>query len=376
MRITAMWCVAALLFALLLTSRTSVQARGQAAKPTGSLPGTFTFIPKASIEKVQQAIENKAVPNDAPVRMVDAGKFNLGVYTLNTEPTPPRPAGQSVTGFYHRDIAEVYLLVSGSGSWRVGGDVENPTEEPDDRSRREVRGPSVTGTLKGFTNQKLTAGDVLIVGPGVPHSPGDFTERTKIIRVVIDPHKVMPIFPSTGQAAKPVPVATGKPASKMSTAWVYIPKADVDKVMKDIEKPGAYGDQAVRTVDLPVINYRVGVYVLHSANMPKGPQTPAKSGWYHTSIAEIYYFMRGAGGFMIGGTLENPKPDDPNSYATKVVRGPSVSGDFKGGTQQALEAGDMLIAPTGVPHTPSMTTAVPRDIMRIAIDPDHVLPLK
>src|SRR6266516_1943482 len=99
MRITAMWCVAALLFALLLTSRTSVQARGHAAKPTGSLPGTFTFIPKASIEKVQQAIENKAVPNDAPVRMVDAGKFNLGVYTLNTEPTPPRPAGQSVTGF-------------------------------------------------------------------------------------------------------------------------------------------------------------------------------------------------------------------------------------------------------------------------------------
>ena len=95
MRITAMWCVAALLFALLLTSRTSVQARGQAAKPTGSLPGTFTFIPKVSIEKVQQAIENKAVPNDAPVRMVDAGKFNLGVYTLNTEPTPPRPASPS-----------------------------------------------------------------------------------------------------------------------------------------------------------------------------------------------------------------------------------------------------------------------------------------
>ena len=234
----------------------------------------------------------------------------------------------------------------------------------------------MTGTLKGFTNQKLTAGDVLIVGPGVPHSPGDFTERTKIVRVVIDPHKVMPIFPASGQASKPVPVATGKPASKMPGTWVYIPKADVDKVMKDIEKPGAYGDQAVRTIDLPNINYRVGVYVLHSANLPKTPQTPAKSGWYHTSIAEIYYFMRGAGGFMIGGTLENPKPDAADSYATKMVRGPSVSGDFKGGTQQMVEAGDMLIAPTGVPHTPSMTTAVPRDIMRIAIDPDHVLPLK
>jgi mannose-6-phosphate isomerase-like protein (cupin superfamily) len=376
MRNAAMWGVLALLFTLLLTSQPSVQARAQAQKTAGSLPGTFTFIPKADIEKVQQGIQNKTIQNDAPVRMVDAGKFNLGVYTLNTEPTQPRAAGAPVTGFYHRDIAEVYILATGSGSWRVGGEVENPTEEPDDRSRREVRGPSVTGTLKGFTNQKLTAGDVLIVGPGVPHSPGDFTERTKIIRVVIDPHKVMPIFPATSQASKPVPVATGKPASKMSNAWVYIPKADIDKVMKDIEKPGAYGDQAVRTIDLPVINYRVGVYVLHSANMPKTPQTPAKSGWYHTSIAEIYYFMRGAGGFMIGGTLENPKPDDPNSYATKMVRGPSVSGDFKGGTQQMVEAGDMLIAPTGVPHTPSMTTAVPRDIMRIGIDPDHVLPLK
>ena len=55
--------------------------------------------------------------------------------------------------------------------------------------------PSVTGTLKGYINQKLNAGDVLIVGPGEPHSPGDFTEPTKIIRVVIDPHKVMPLVP-------------------------------------------------------------------------------------------------------------------------------------------------------------------------------------
>jgi mannose-6-phosphate isomerase-like protein (cupin superfamily) len=309
--------------------------------------------------------------------MVDAGKFNLGAYTLYTQPSAPRPAGSPVTGFYHRDIAEVYILVSGSGSWRVGGEVENPVEEPDDRSRREVRGPSVTGNLKGFTNQKLNAGDVLIVGPGVPHSPGDFTEPTKIIRVVIDPHKVMPLVPAPrGVAARVVPVATGRPPSKLPGAWVHIPKADIDVVMKEIEKPGAYGDQAVRTIDLPTINYRVGVYVLHTTALPREPQTPATSGWYHTSIAEIYYFLRGAGAFMIGGTVENATQDDPNSYATKMVRGPSWTGTFKGATLQKVEAGDILIAPTGVPHTPTMTAAVPRDIMRIAIDPDHVLPLK
>ncbi|HYR85151.1 MAG TPA: hypothetical protein VE422_13795 [Terriglobia bacterium] len=364
----AIWCVVALSVAGL------VQAQGQ--RPAGSLPGTFTHIPKADVERVQQQIFRMEIPNDAPVRMVDAGRYNLGAYTLFMQPTT-RPAGAPANGFYHRDIAEVYLLVSGSGSWRVGGEIENPVEEPDDRSRREVRGPSVTGTLKGFTDQKLNAGDILIVGPGVPHSPGDFTEPTKIIRVAIDPHKVMPLVPApAGYTPKAVPVSTARPTPNLPGAWAYVSKADIDKLMKDMEQPGVYGDQAVRTIDLPTINYRVGLYVLHTRMMPATPPTPAKNGWYHTSIAEIYYFPRGAGSFMVGGTLENPTQDDPKSYATTTVRGPSVSGRFKGATMQKTEAGDLLIIPTGVPHTPTVITAAPRDILRIAIDPDHVLPLK
>ena len=53
----------------------------------------------------------------------------------------------------------------------------------------------------------------------------------------------------------------------------------------------------------------------------------------------------------------------------------NVSGRFKGAMQK-IEAGDLLIVPTGVPHTPTVITAVPRDMLRIAVDPDHVLPLK
>ena len=54
--------------------------------------------------------------------------------------------------------------------------------------------------------------------------------------------------------------------------------------------------------------------------------------------------MRGAGTFMIGGSLDNPTEDDANSYSTKVVRGPSVSGTFRGVTEQKIEAGDLVIA--------------------------------
>ena len=115
----------------------------------------------------------------------------------------------------------------------------------------------------------------------------------------------------------------------------------------------------------------MGVYVIHRAAPSNEAPT---SGWYHTRIAEIYYVLRGAGTFMVGGTLENPTADDPNSHSTKVLRGPSVSGKFKGVTEQKIEAGDLVIAPIGVPHVTGRTTQAPRDIMRIALDPDKVLP--
>ncbi|HEY7391495.1 MAG TPA: hypothetical protein VH640_23470 [Bryobacteraceae bacterium] len=278
-------------------------------------------------------------------------------------------------GFYHRDIGEVYIVASGAGVWRVGGELENPkVDDPNGRSVKEVRGPGIVGVLKGYTNQKITAGDVLIVPPGVPHSPGEMLETTKIIRVVIDPHKVLPLFPPGSQRSTvPVPSASVKPLPKLEGTFTFIPKAEIDRTMHETEVPGTYGDRAVRTVDLPAINFRVGLYVIHR---PKPSSEAPAIGWYHTNIAEIYYIMRGAGTFLTGGSLDNSTRDDPNSYSTKVVRGPSVSGTFRGVTEQKIEAGDLIIAPIGVPHVTGKTIEAPRDILRIALDPDKVLPLK
>jgi len=367
--------VLTLLAVLLIGSGVFAQAP---KKLTGNLPGTFTFVPKADVEQVQKNIENGATNNDSPVRTVNiSNRYNLGVYTLNSKPTGPAKAGAPVNGFYHTDIAEVYYIVSGNGTWRVGGELENPqVDDPTGRSVKEVRGPGVVGTLKGYTTQKIATGDVLILPPGVPHSPGEMFETTKIVRIVIDPHKIMPLHSAVGQTTpatgQPTPAAA-KPASKLEGTWTFISKADIDKVLKEEETPGTYGDRAVRTVDLPAINFRVGVYVLHGTKL--SDKVPP-GGWYHTNIAEVYTFMRGAGSFMIGGSLDNPTEDGADSYSTKMVRGPSVSGTFKGVTEQKMEAGDWLIAPTGVPHVPGRVTMAPRDIMRIALDPDKVLPLK
>lgn len=348
-----------------------------AQKLPGSLPGKFDYVPKADVEKVQQSIEDGATPNDAPVRMVDVGgKYNIGVYTLNSPVGGAPKPGAPVLGFYHLDIAEVYYIASGSGHWRVGGELVDPKwDDVTLHPVKEVRGPGAGGVLKGFTNQEIHAGDVLIIPPGVPHSPGEMMERTKIVRIVIDAHKSLPLHGANGQngAFPALKQPTGTPPANLPGAWTFIPKADIDRVLKEEETPGPTGDRPVRTVDLPGFKSRVGVYVLHGT---KASDNVPKVGWYHNNIAEVYTFLRGAGTFVIGGELENPAQDDANSVSTKLVRGPSVSGTFKGQTEQKMEPGDWLIAPTGVPHVPGKVTGVPRDILRIAIDPDRVLPLK
>ena len=201
---------------------------------------------------------------------------------------PERRSTVGITG----DIAEVYYFASGAGTWRVGGELENPAEDDiNGRSVKEVRGPGVIGVLKGYTDQKVAAGDILIVPPGVPHSPGLMTEPTKIIRVVIDPHRVMPLFPATTQVSsqtRPQTTAAAKVAPKLPGTFTFIPKADIDRVLKEEETPGPSGDRPVRTIDLANINWRLGVYVLHSPELPKTPEArPPAAGITRTSLKSI-----------------------------------------------------------------------------------------
>src|SRR3974377_1086388 len=119
----AVWSIAILVAGSSIGGYVFAQA---SQKPPGNLPGVFTFIPRADVEKVQKAIEN-GLPNDSPVRMVDiSGRFDLGVYTLNSRPGKPPDPGTPVMGWYHNELAEVYVIASGAGTWRVGGEIENP----------------------------------------------------------------------------------------------------------------------------------------------------------------------------------------------------------------------------------------------------------
>src|SRR2546425_12668895 len=149
MKKTALAGVFVLLFVFAMTSPSSSQTRGQAP---ANMPGAFTFIPKADLEAVMGPTRG-----DRPARVVNiAGGANLGVYILHypatKNPTPP-------SSFYHSEISELYYVIRGEGTALLGGELDKAVwGDPNRTTIREVRGPSVNGTINNYKTQRESAG--------------------------------------------------------------------------------------------------------------------------------------------------------------------------------------------------------------------------
>ena len=145
----------------------------------------YTFIPRAVFEALAKT------DGDHPARMVDIAKsYNLGAYLLHLSPRKP----ESVPGGWaHQDISELYYVIRGSGTFLIGGELENAKkDDPNSESVKTVRGPSVSGQIKGYTPQRYSAGDIIIIPPNVPHLPTyEVTETVDMLRVVIDPQRAI-----------------------------------------------------------------------------------------------------------------------------------------------------------------------------------------
>lgn len=167
-----------------LFSALTLSAPPSAAQNTPAAP--YTYIPRAILDELGKT------DGDHPARMVDiAKKYNLGAYLLHLSPTKAVPA--KLNGWAHHDISELYYVIRGSGTFLIGGQILNPIQDdPNTESVKTIRGPSMTGEMKGYMEQKYVAGDVIIIPVDVPHLPTyQVTEAVDMLRVVIDPQKAM-----------------------------------------------------------------------------------------------------------------------------------------------------------------------------------------
>jgi mannose-6-phosphate isomerase-like protein (cupin superfamily) len=126
-------------------------------------PIPATDVTAADIEATlkQQIASGKPVM-DTPIRVVDAGPLKVGiglVYRL-----------QAKTAASHDNVAEVYHVLEGSGTFVTGGVLVNPERRENLAYFNTLSGPGITGaSIQGGVSRHLGKGDVVVIPAGTPH---------------------------------------------------------------------------------------------------------------------------------------------------------------------------------------------------------------
>src|SRR5262249_51973650 len=120
-----------------------------------------------SAEEIQKVVSAPG-GGDREIKIVDMGKYNLGVAVLRRGATKP---GAPLGGINHTKVTEVYYVVSGSGTLITGTDVENIRPlAADNELVTTVVGPGANATFKKpAQTRKISAGDVAIIPAGLYH---------------------------------------------------------------------------------------------------------------------------------------------------------------------------------------------------------------
>jgi len=142
-------------------------------------------ITKADVDAV---LKNAPPAVDQQIRVVDVGKYNVGVGVVYRGPTSDKP-GAPVTGPYHDDSAEVYIIQSGSGVLTTGA----MSEKRPSPNYNLLNGPGGSGTAgTRVYSRRVNPGDIVIIPPGVLHAWSQITDHVTYLSVRPDPGRVLP----------------------------------------------------------------------------------------------------------------------------------------------------------------------------------------
>jgi hypothetical protein len=137
---------------------------------------------------LEKTVASGARSGDTPLRMIDAGGYNVGIGVLY------RAKGISPSGSSSHDtVTEIYQLIEGSGTLVTGGTIVNPQRrEGTSELVSGVSGPGVSGTaIEGGISRRVSEGDMIIIPAGTPHWFSVVDEPIKLTVVRVDPGRVV-----------------------------------------------------------------------------------------------------------------------------------------------------------------------------------------
>jgi oxalate decarboxylase/phosphoglucose isomerase-like protein (cupin superfamily) len=154
----------------------------------GAAPYYAFDISKADIDYVLKNAPPS--PPDRQLRVVDMGKYNLGVGIIHRGPTNDKP-GDPVPVLWHDYTPEIYYIVSGSGTLTTGGVILN--QRPGRGVPNTMNGPGGSGIAgPGAFSRRVSAGDIIIIPNKVAHGWSGVTDHVDYLSFRPDPDRVLP----------------------------------------------------------------------------------------------------------------------------------------------------------------------------------------
>lgn len=161
---------------------------------SGTPPTLATYVTREEIDTVLKSPGG----GDREIKIVDMGRYNLGVAVLRRGATKPSAALGAIN---HTQVTEVYYVVSGEGTLVTGGEVRDVRPmAADNELVKVVVGPGNNATfVKPAQSRKIKTGDVVIIPAGVYHGFSEVPDHIEYVSVRPDLNKVLPagyIYPA------------------------------------------------------------------------------------------------------------------------------------------------------------------------------------
>jgi hypothetical protein len=108
--------------------------------------------------------------------------------------------------------------------------------------------------------------------------------------------------------------------------------------------------------------------------LPAGSKPASAGGISHDDTVETYIVIAGSGTLVTGGQIMNGMRSGPDSEVTKILNGPSCSGQIVGNyVARKVTVGDISVIPAGVAHGWSDIPASGVTYLSVRPDPKKVL---
>jgi mannose-6-phosphate isomerase-like protein (cupin superfamily) len=130
---------------------------------------------------------------DQQARDVDIGKAHIGIGVVHRTKLDA-PGAESVAE--HDLVSEVYYIVSGSATLKLGPDITNMKRRPADQETvRLFNGPGNNGSeIRNGKTYNLKVGDMVVIPAGTGHQFTKIDDHISYVMVRIDPDKVTPLM--------------------------------------------------------------------------------------------------------------------------------------------------------------------------------------